>query len=238
MQEKKISNNLEEEEEEDEYSSNEISIDLIQFIFNDTSKMKHHVMGKCPFPTGRIITADPLCYLQSHKNILFKSKKIKPGNYIIDISIVISKDYGLRISGARLKITSKVATKYEPAFCERKGKETDINGFGVEAGMGCFCDESAAKSYWKFLDGWYKEHKNGNIYDDYFAELFKKSYEENPDLQREGGDFLMWTNPNDGSMIPMFASGFGDGFYEDFWGIDEEGELCELVTIFLDPRSV
>ena len=46
----------------------------------------------------------------------------------------------------------------------------------------------------------------------------------------------MWSNPLDGSGIPMFASGMGDGYYTDYWGIDASGEICELVIIFMNPE--
>ena len=59
---------------------------------------------------------------------------------------------------------------------------------------------------------------------------------ETPGVQREGGDILMWSNPLDGSKIPMFASGMGDGYYTDYWGIDASGKICELVIIFMNPE--
>ena len=39
----------------------------------------------------------------------------------------------------------------------------------------------------------------------------------------------------DGSQIPMFATGIGDGFYCDYWGLDADGEICELVMVFMNP---
>jgi hypothetical protein len=143
---------------------------------------------------------------------------------------------GLRIVGARLKVSDKEAVSYELANGENEERKSTFAGFPVECGMACFCDEQAAKSYWRFLHDWYGEHEDGNIYDDYFAALFAQSYRENPSVQREGGDLLMWSNPLDGSMIAMFASGIGDGYYTDYWGVDASGELCELVIIFMNPE--
>lgn len=34
--------------------------------------------------------------------------------------------------------------------------------------------------------------------------------------------------------IPMFQSGFGDGVYPVYWGLDENGEICQLVIQFID----
>ena len=216
-------------------SKDTLDVEFVQYVFGDTKDLRQYTMGTCAFPSGRIITADPLCYLQSPKDVLVKAKRIKPGDYPVQVAIMDSDMAGLRIVGARLKISDKEAAAYVLAECEKEDHKTTFAGFPVECGMACFCDEQAARSYWRFLDSWYRENKDGNIYDDYFAMLFAESYQKNPKVQREGGDLLMWTNPLDGSGIPMFASGMGDGYYTDYWGVDAEGELCELVMIFMNP---
>lgn len=217
-------------------SKDSMDVDFVQYIFEDTKDLRQYTMGTCVFPSGRILTADPLCYLQSPKDVLFKEKSINPGTYPVQIAIMDSDMAGLRIVGARLKISDKEVVSYELAKCKKENDKSMLAGFPVECGMACFCDEQAARSYWQFLDYWYRKHEGGNIYDDYFAELFAQSYQANPEVQREGGDLLMWSNPLDGSMIPMFASGMGDGYYTDYWGVDAAGELCELVIIFMNPQ--
>ncbi|MDE6618947.1 MAG: DUF4241 domain-containing protein [Lachnospiraceae bacterium] len=217
-------------------SKDTLDVELVQYVFGDTKDLRQYTMGVCSFPSGRILTADPLCYLQSPKDVLIKAKRIAPGAYPVQLAIMDCDMAGIRIVGARLKISDKEAVSYELANCEKEDHKTTFAGFPVECGMACFCDEQAARSYWRFLDGWYREHQGGNIYDDYFAALFAQSYQENPEVQREGGDLLMWSNPLDGSVIPMFASGMGDGYYTDYWGVDAAGALCELVIIFMNPR--
>lgn len=217
-------------------SKDTLDVALVKYIFEDTKELRQYTMGTCEFKTGRIITADPLCYLQNPENVLVKSKSIKAGTYPIQVAVMDSKMVGLRIVGARLKISNQEAVSYELANCEKENQETTFAGFPVECGMACFCDEQSAQSYWRFLAEWYKEHKEGNIYDDYFAALFAESYQKNPDYQREGGDLLLWSNPLDGTQIPMFASGMGDGYYTDYWGMDGSGEICELVIIFMNPE--
>ena len=244
---------LDEEEEQNEKSSIEkafasnlkfisedtLEVEFVKQVFQNTSDLKVYTMGECEFKTGKVITADPLCYLQNPDSVSLKEKEIAPGVYPVQVAVMDSDMVGVRIVGARLKINENPVVKYEPANCiEEKQEECRIlfPGFPVECGMGCFCDEQAAQSYWKFLSGWYQEHENGNIYDDYFAELFAESYRKEPDYQREEGDLLMWSNPLDGSQIAMFASGMGDGLYSDYWGVDEAGEICELVIIFMNPE--
>ncbi len=220
-------------------SKDTIDADFVKRIFGNASDLKQFTMGVCEFKTGKVITADPLYYLKNSKEVFIKEKSIASGTYPVQVAVMDSDIAGLRIVGARLKVNEKEAIQYELAKClaEKNGKlMTTYAGFPVECGMGCFCDEQAAKSYRNFLSAWYQEHENGNIYTDYFEQLFKESYQKEPTYQREGGDLLMWSNPLDNSQIAMFASGLGDGYYTDFWGIDETGAICELIVIFLNPE--
>lgn len=219
-------------------SQTTMDADFVKDIFEENHDIRQFTLGQCEFKTGHVITADPLCYLQDPKNITLKEKFIAPGTYPVQVSVMNSSVAGLRIIGARLRISEKEAVKYELAsgLAEKDGEyRTTYAGFPVECGMACFCDEQAAQSYWRFLSDWYNEHKDGNIYDDYFAELFAESYRKEPAYQREGGDLLLWHNPIDNSQIAMFASGLGDGYYTDYWGIDSDGKLCDLVIIFMNP---
>ncbi len=220
-------------------SKDTIEVDFVKSIFGTSSNLKQFTMGECEFKTGKVITADPLYYLKNLKEVFIKEKSIAPGKYPVQIAVMDSDMAGLRIVGARLKVKEKEAVQYELAKClaEKNGQPmTTYAGFPVECGMGCFCDEQAAKSYGNFLSTWYQEHENGNIYTDYFAQLFEESYQKEPTYQRKGGDLLLWNNPLDHSQIAMFASGLGDGYYTDFWGIDETGNICELIVIFLNPE--
>ncbi len=220
-------------------SKDTIEVDFVKSIFGTSSNLKQFTMGECEFKTGKVITADPLYYLKNLKEVFIKEKSIAPGKYPVQIAVMDSDMAGLRIVGARLKVKEKEAVQYELAKClaEKNGQlMTTYAGFPVECGMGCFCDEQAATSYRNFLSTWYQEHENGNIYTDYFAQLFEESYQKEPTYQRKGGDLLLWNNPLDHSQIAMFASGLGDGYYTDFWGIDETGNICELIVIFLNPE--
>lgn len=220
-------------------SKDTMDVDLVNSIFGNSSDLKQFTMGTCEFKTGKVIAADPLYYLKNLKEVFVKEKSIAPGKYPVQVAVMDSDIAGRRIVGARLKVTEKEAVQYELAKClaEKNGTlMTTYAGFPVECGMGCFCDEQAAQSYREFLAKWYQEHKDGNIYNDYFEQLFEESYQKEPAYQRKGGDLLMWNNPLDNSQIAMFASGLGDGYYTDFWGMDETGAVCELIVIFLNPE--
>lgn len=110
-----------------------------------------------------------------------------------------------------------------------------MSGYPVDAGVMCFCDSKVAAEYADFLAKWHRENPRKNHYDDYFAEFFAESDKKLPQFQCEDGDFIEWAVPETGNRIVMISSGFGDGFYQCFWGYDESGEICELIAPLMDP---
>lgn len=147
---------------------------------------------------------------------------------------------GIRICTARLKLRGTDAVRYvlaEPTLESAAAKNATeiISGFPVDAGMMCFCDEQVGCEFRDFIAKWRSENPGKNLCDDYFSKLFAESFERYPTYQREGGDFIEWTNPETGRRMVMAASGFGDGFYQSFWGYDREDALCELIVPMIDP---
>ncbi|MCM1184692.1 MAG: DUF2185 domain-containing protein [Roseburia sp.] len=216
-----------------------MEVDTVRRVFQGDARIKCHELGECSFPTGRVVVADPLCYLRDPKSVSVLKRRIPAGRCSVTLAIMDSELAGLRVAGAKLRITSKEAVAYKIADAQREEdghmKDT-FAGFPVETGTGCFCDEAAVRGYWRFLERWYKENPGKNIYDDYFKAFFEESYKKEPELQAEEGSFLIWNNPEDGTQIAMFSSGIGDGYYCDYWGLDSDGEICELVVIFMNPE--
>lgn len=220
-------------------SKDTMETETVKSVFVNNAQIRCFELGKCNFPTGKVIVADPICYLQDSKSISVLKQEIPAGRYCVTLAVMKSRLAGIRIVGARLKVTPKEAVQYRLAEAqqEENGRMKDtFAGFPVETGMGCFCDAAAVKSYWTFLKHWYAGNQDKNIYNDYFRALFAESYQREPQYQREEGDFLLWNNPEDNSQIAMFASGMGDGFYCPYWGVDGQGEICELVVIFMNPE--
>jgi hypothetical protein len=77
-----------------------------------------------------------------------------------------------------------------------------------------------------------KKDKTWNIYDGILAAEFKKNA-VNPNDPEDAGDWVNFHLPNkpDQNVI-MFQSGFGDGFYSAYWGLDDKGQVCSLVIDF------
>ena len=208
-----------------------------QFVKTDN---RHYLtVGYTDLPTGRVIAADPLAYLPSGQFSPVLAQQVPRGSYPVVVSVCTGGTVGIRMCTAMLKIKDTEAVKFVKAQSTEetaiKLKDGNLDGFPVDAGMMCFCDRQTAREYRAFLDSWYKQNPQGNHYDDYFAELFARSYAAQPQWQREGGDYIQWTNPDTGSRMVMVASGLGDGFYCTYYGYDSAGEICCIAVPMVNP---
>lgn len=221
-------------------SQTEISAEDIEKQFVRDGKHYYMQVGKVDFPSGRIVVADPLAYLPSNKYSPELEISIPSGVYPVDVSICLNKDIGIRMCTTRLKVKDTKAIKYicaasTPESTVASNDKENISGFPVDAGMMTICDAKVADEYREFLDKWYAENPDKNHYDDYFAAFFAQSYERFPSFQREGGDFIQWTNPIYHHNMVMVAAGLGDGFYQSYIGYDENEQICEIIVPMINP---
>lgn len=220
-------------------TADEIPAESIAAQFVKTDSRYWLTVGVTDLPTGGVVTADPLAYLPSPMFSPVLAKPVPRGSYPVIVSLCRNSTVGLRMCTAVLKLKETSAEKYIKAVSTDetaiKVKDGRIEGFPVDAGMMCFCDRQTADEYRAFLDKWYRANPQGNHYDDYFAAFFANSYAEQPAYQREGGDFIQWTNPDTGSRMVMIASGLGDGFYCSYYGYDRSGKICEIIVPMVNP---
>ena len=213
------------------------SIDYNQYFSNallDTTPLELLNLGQINLPSGQIIACDPLVYLQDTFPF---TKRVQPGKYPVVASIAKTEDSGDRYAIVKLEFSKDNATKWEMAVVDGQDiKElTDVDdffGFPVDAGLGCFCDFETQKVYNKFETGFMQRNPTGNIYDDFFAAEFKKNAisQSDPD---DIGDWLNFYLPNKPDLnVIMFHSGYGDGLYPCFWGINDKEQICSLIIDF------
>ncbi|WP_265428824.1 DUF4241 domain-containing protein [Chryseobacterium sp. YIM B08800] len=195
-------------------------------------KMEVMEIGDVSLPSGKVVVRDPLVFLNSKQKPYFI--ETPKGNFPVTIAVVKSEDWGDRYAAVKVKFTNEKPILYQEALIGNENldgvKEDDFFGFHVDAGLGCIADAEALPEFDKFI----ADLNVDNIYDDYFAELFAQSYKENPNNQRDVGDWINWTIPNTAFQIPMFASGFGDGSYPVYFAYDANGEICGLYIQFID----
>lgn len=193
-------------------------------------------IGDVYFPTGTIFACDPLVGLEDGVPYI---QKVPVGTYPVKICVVPSCEYGDRYACVKVVISGQKPVRYEMGMTgeeelDEELKDGEFFGFCVDAGMGCIADiqaQEAYKKYWKKR----REEDNGiNPYDDLFCDILEESYKENPKYQREGGDWANWIVPGTDCNIPVFASGWGDGFYPCYFGYDENNAVCGIYILFID----
>ena len=202
-------------------------MEFFQDLFQPSEYLQTATLGVADFPTGRVVLADPLCYLGSKYETTLE-QQIARGSYPVQAALLRTRYAGLRYAAARLILAERPAARYEIAM--PLGYQPDDLG---KPGVFSFLVWTLvwlALLTRQFLRNMPNLKRNGGsktqikiIYDDYFAALFAKSYAEQPAIQREGGDFICWQLPESGARLVMFSSGLGDGVYSAYWGVDAEG---------------
>ncbi|TIW35004.1 MAG: DUF4241 domain-containing protein [Mesorhizobium sp.] len=170
-------------------------------------------IGDLELPTGEIIACDPLVTSDDWPAL---SRKVKPGHY--PVSLFEAQG---RVAAAFLRFHPGTPVRWELATMPGQDiatlKADEIFGYPVDAGLGSFMAMalmSAAQDRLK---------PDQNYYDDVLAAEFAPNQ-----------DRFVMHHPVAGKAtnIAMFWSGWGDGFYPSFWGLDAAGEPLVLMTDF------
>ncbi|ROI03507.1 DUF4241 domain-containing protein [Chryseobacterium sp. G0240] len=210
-------------------------IDIETYFTSDEimdQKMEVMEIGNVSLPSGKVIVRDPLVYLSGNEKPYFI--EVPKGDFPVSIAVVKTEDWGDRYAAVKVEFTKEKPVIYREALIGIENlegiHEGDFFGFAVDAGLGCITDPEVVS----YVDKFISELTIDNIYDDYFAELFAKSYKENPKNQRDLGDWINWNVPGTDYHIPMFASGFGDGLYPVYFSYDAQGKIGGLYIHFID----
>jgi hypothetical protein len=199
-----------------------------------------HVLdiGKIKLPTGQLLVRDPLVYLRGKREEpYFVEAPI--GEFSLAIAVAEIEEHHYRYAVARVLFSDEKPVSFAEAMTGKESLDDDFEagaffGFSVDAGLASVADVQTQEAYRAFCDRWEEAHPDGNIYDDYFSDLFAQSYNVLPQYQRTAGDWINWTIPGTDLNLPMFASGWGDGTYPVYWAFDEKGQVCQLLIEFIN----
>lgn len=198
-------------------------------------------MGTVMLPTGNIIVCDPLVYL--HEDTLPYMTKVPVGTYAIETLAAEVEENYFRYIATRICFTEEKPVRYELALTGKEDlsdrEAVDSVGFPVDAGLATITDVKVRDAYCAFEQAWYEKNSDGNLYDDFFADVFAESYKKAPRFQRKEGDWINFVIPGTKYSIPMIQSGFGDGIYPVYFGYDKDDRICRLVVeyIFCDMEK-
>jgi hypothetical protein len=147
------------------------------------------------------------------------SRHVKPGRYPLVLAIARLGD-DERVAFAILKFAESPIAKWEMAVTEGQDvtslKKDQIFGYGVDSGIGCFCDPVAQKII--------------NEASDPQMRFFDRASGEMEKVYRHTRSWVH-VETKSGSAA-LFSSGFGDGVYASYFGLDEAGNVAVLLTDF------
>ncbi|AWH86694.1 hypothetical protein HYN59_16975 [Flavobacterium album] len=212
----------------------ELPYDLAAEI-NGQELVEIHI-GDVNLPTGRIIAADPF-FTEEQQPF---SRTVEPDKYPVYIYVAKMDELHHRIAYAKIKFRPEEASKWILALTDDLTEdelnelgEDEFYGFPVESGLACFLDEQTNSELIAKIDQVQDSKPESNYYDEVLAEEFRE-YSGKNNFSRQLGD---WNdhhpNPDSDNNAIMFASGWGDGYYPAYWGLNENGDTIELVIDFL-----
>lgn len=193
-------------------------------------------IGTVHFPTGTLFACDPLVDLEDAPPFI---QTIPAGTYPVKICVVPSEKYGDRYACVKVEVSREKPVRYELGMTGEEDLNEELGedayfGFGVDAGMGCIADIRAQAAFKTFWARRLAEERDIDPYNDLFCDLLEENFHRNPKYQRKDGDWLNWMIPEADCSLPIFASGWGDGYYPVYFGYDAKGEICAVYVCFID----
>lgn len=183
-----------------------------------TGEISTQAIGSVNLPSGAIVAVDPLTMWGGEDAF---TRHVQPGNYPVELTILKNGDWGNRNAFATIKFTDTQAIKFEMALVAGNDVRTltgdEFFGYGVDAGTGSFMSAETAAIWMKQIDG------DDELPDSVIGAL------------DEGAGPTEWVNftiPGTKNSFVVFESGYGDGSYASFWGLDAAGNVASLTTDF------
>lgn len=182
-----------------------------------TVRIEHRDIGSLQLPSGRIVASDPMVDLQLPPF----ARQVTPGRYAVHLALAhVQRNNDERIAAAWLRFAEGDVAVWEVALLEgqRPSKSpADTAAYGVDSGTGSFFSAEAAafsadttdlsESLADAMDATYRPTRS-------WASL---------ELGEEAGVPL---------NLVSFSSGWGDGGYTSWWGLDANGAPLLLLTDF------
>lgn len=175
-------------------------------------KLERHPFGHLNVTSGNIVACDPLVQPDRRPYI----RTIPPGRYLVEW---LGRDRpALLVLWLHDRLTLKPnALRWEMALLAGQSlddlAENELFGYPVDAGLGCFMDQDAAKAMNERNEKEFEKPDYISYYDDVLAD--------------ELGDALALDHyplgAGSSSNAAICQSGWGDGTYPSYWGIDETG---------------
>ncbi len=175
--------------------------------------------GDLELPSGRVVVADSAFFGQTPLN-----RVVRPGPH--PVFVLVAQDEarpGVTIAAAMVRFGAGDPVSWDPAIAEGTTGPVDratFASYGVDSGTAAFAAAEAVEK----VSG-----SDQQVADAYFAELDRQLFPAK-DVVRDAAVVVI--DPTTGANVVAFPSGFGDGGYAAWFGLDGSGEPLVLLTSF------
>lgn len=180
--------------------------------------------GEVSLPSGRLCVGDPYMIDAEEQTI---GQELAPGRYRVRLCVADDGAGHVRVAGASLVLTDGVVARWETAVYAGmeplssddldEFAEDEACGYGVDLASSCFAPVEMIEPLTEA--------------DDDALEDWNDLLTESIEAAEQDGQLSCEVSAPGGSLI-MFPSGWGDGFYYNWWGLNREGERVLLLTAF------
>ncbi len=178
-------------------------------------RLIHRSVGDLMLPSGRLVACDPFVCPEATPFTI----PVPTGVFPVTLSIV---DYGddQRVAFATIRFRSNKPASWQMLTVGDQDlgqlEPDNIFGYPVDAGTGCFMDPQAGRAIVARMT-------EDQMYFETFIAEMNKTYRHT----------WSWFNLNYGNAnLIAFSSGYGDGLYASYGGLDASGEPAVIVTDF------
>jgi hypothetical protein len=174
-------------------------------------RLTREELGVLTLPSGQVMARDPT--YECFEGEPF-ARRVRPGRYPVVVTHAGEEGSPhAMVAAAAILLRDEAPARWELALSGGQ-KLADLRagqlyGYGVDGGTGCFVDAESAEEF--------AGKRN-------FSRLLKA-------FERGGYRPLMYVHKEE-PTIAVFMSGYGDGCYASYWGLDARGEAVCLVTDF------
>jgi hypothetical protein len=165
-------------------------------------------------PTGEIVAADG--FIMERQPF---TRRVRPGRYLVTIAIAaFATDE--RIAFSQVRFSDRPVARWELALVNGQDLSTlkpgYFFGYPVDSGTGCFADPQAVDLINEASD------PEMIFFNEVSAEMEK--------VYRHTRSWVSIETPK--GSAALFSSGFGDGMYPSYFGLDDAQEPVTLLTDF------
>jgi hypothetical protein len=185
--------------------------------FGQNVSMTVEDAGEVVLPTGRLVASDAFIV-----DSLPFTTTVPPGRHPVSVLRVDFAGGDRRVAAAMVRVASEEPVRWELALVEGQDPSVlgpgEFFGYSVDAGTGSFTSPEATARL-----------KDPATYETYSQALLAGM---NPGGGVFPGSFTVEVDLGSGANVVAFSSGFGDGAYASYVGLDRQGRPAVVVTDF------